>query len=305
MEAQGDSIIVDVNQAGGRLDALLATLCPTISRSQWKGLILDGAVWVNGGVSKPNQKIKVGDALRWTLPELDDGDPLAEDIPIDVLYEDDAVLVLNKPAGLVVHPAAGNKKGTLVNGLLFHDATFQLVERAGIVHRLDKDTSGVMVVAKTPSAFSELQRQFKARETQKEYLALVWGAPPPEGRIETQIGRHPVHRKKMAVLREGGRQAISHYRVLEQFEHVALVRVQIATGRTHQIRVHMTHLGHPVVGDSVYCRARKLRFLAPVERQMLHAAQLEFLHPSTKEPCAFEAPLWDDMQALLDQLRGQ
>ncbi|NNJ69926.1 MAG: RluA family pseudouridine synthase, partial [Kiritimatiellales bacterium] len=221
-----------------------------------------------------------------------------------ILFEDDAVLVLNKPPGLVVHPAAGNESGTLVNALLFHDAAFQEVERAGIVHRLDKDTSGVMVVAKSAAAQAALQQQFKDRDTEKEYLALVWGTPPPEGRIETLLGRHPVHRKKQAVLSEGGREAISTYRTLEVFDEVALVAVKIETGRTHQIRVHMAHIGHPVAGDALYGRARKHHLPQTPKRQMLHAAKLSFNHPASGKRLSFEAPLFDDMRQLLEQLRN-
>ena len=213
--------------------------------------------------------------------------------------------MLNKPPGLVVHPAAGNASGTLVNALLFHDPAFGAVERAGIVHRLDKDTSGVMVVAKSEAAMAELQRQFKARETEKEYVALVWGTPPPRSRIETQIGRHPAHRQKMAVLKEGGRNAVSNYELLEQFAETAWVRIRIETGRTHQIRVHMAHLGHPVVGDAVYGRARNRPLPVKPGRQMLHAARLAFNHPASGKRLSFEAPLFDDMRRLLDSLRDE
>ena len=177
-------------------------------------------------------------------------------------------------------------------------------ECAGVVHRLDKDTSGVMVVAKSEAAMAGLQRQFKARETEKEYLALVWGAPPAGGRIETLMGRHPVHRKKMAVLKgEEGREAVSSYETLERFAEVSLVRVRIETGRTHQIRVHMAHLGHPVVGDLLYGRARKHRLPLDPQRQMLHAVRLAFNHPATGKRLSFEAPLFDDMRRLLELLR--
>ena len=190
-----------------------------------------------------------------------------------------------------------------MNALLFHDPAFLKVERAGIVHRLDKDTSGVMVVAKSDAALAELQRQFKERETEKEYLAVVWGHPPSNGRIETLIGRHPAHRQKMSVLKEGGRNAISNFHVVEQFEDVALVKVDIETGRTHQIRVHLTHLGHPVAGDSLYGRARQKKLPETPDRQMLHAARLTFTHPGTMKRLSFEAPLFNDMQQLLVRLR--
>ena len=297
--------LLSVEAGGGRLDVFLAMAVPEVSRSHWKNLIQDGRVTVNGASSKPNHKLKTGDAVGWLLPEKESSEPQPEDIPLHILFEDATVLVLNKTPGLVVHPAVGNESGTLVNALLFHDLVFQAVERAGIVHRLDKDTSGVMVVAKTETAMAELQRQFKARETKKEYWALVWGAPPPNGRIETLIGRHPKHRQKMAVLLEGGREAITNFKTLESFPDVALLQVGIETGRTHQIRVHMTHLGHPVLGDAVYGRTRKNKLPMTVERQMLHAAKLQFTHPDTGKRLSFEAPLFDDMRCLLDALRNE
>ncbi|MCF7818557.1 MAG: RluA family pseudouridine synthase [Kiritimatiellales bacterium] len=304
MNDSNQSISVEASQRGQRLDVFLSAAVPAVSRSQWKALITDGLVQVNGASSKPNQKLQAGDAICWSIPAAAPSEAQAEDIPLDVLFEDDAVLVLNKPAGLVVHPAAGNASGTLVNALLFHDPVFQTLERAGIVHRLDKDTSGVMVVAKSAAALAELRRQFKARETSKEYLALVWGAPPLRSRIETQIGRHPVHRKKMAVLKEGGREAVSNVQVLEKFGETTLVQVKIETGRTHQIRVHMAHLGHPIIGDSVYGRSRQNKLPVRPERQMLHAAKLEFSHPSTGKRLSFEAPLANDMRLLLERLQN-
>jgi len=302
---KSEQIAVDAEHKGLRLDALLAEQVAEVSRSQWKTLIQDGRVVVNGEGCKPNHKVKAGDVVEWSIPEEKPAETLPEEIPLDILFEDDAVLVLNKPPGLVVHPAAGNESGTLVNALVFHDPVFQAIERAGIVHRLDKDTSGVMVVAKSEKAMVELQRQFKARETEKEYLALVWGDPPAHGRVETRIGRHPVHRQKMAVLKEDGREAVSNYEMQERFAEVSLVRVKIETGRTHQIRVHMAHLGHPIVGDTVYGRARKHHLPVKPERQMLHAARLAFTHPASGKRLSFEAPLFDDMCRLLDCLREE
>ncbi len=303
MSESNQSLSVDTG--GQRLDVFLAGAVPEVSRSHWKTLIQEGLVTVNGTPCKPNHKLRAGDEVCWSLPEEVPREPQPEDIPIDILCEDDAVLVLNKPPGLVVHPAVGNESGTLVNALLFHDPLFRNLERAGIVHRLDKDTSGVMVVAKSEAAMAELQRQFKARETKKEYLALVWGHPPPSGRIETLIGRHPKHRQKMAVLEEGGREAVSNFQTLEQFAEVSLVQVGIETGRTHQIRVHLAHLGHSVVGDAGYGRARKNKLPLTPDRQMLHAARLEFVHPTTGKRLSFEAPLFDDMRHLLELLRNE
>ncbi len=302
MNESNQSLSADVG--GQRLDVFLAAALPELSRSGWKGLILDRRVTVNDSVCKPNYKLRAGDVVEWAIPEAAPSEPQPEEIPLDILFEDAEALVLSKPPGLVVHPAVGNESGTLLNALLFHDPVFQSLERAGIVHRLDKDTSGVMVVAKTEKAMAELKRQFKARETEKEYLALLWGSPPPSGRIETLIGRHSKHRKKMAVLKEGGREAISNFQTLERFAGTSLVQVGIETGRTHQIRVHMAHLGHPVVGDSVYGRARKNKLPLEVQRQMLHAAKLEFTHPNTGKRLSFEAPLFDDMRLLLEFLRN-
>ena len=296
---------LSVEAGGQRLDVFLAAAVPEVSRSHWKGLIQTEAVQVNGAFCKPNHTLRPGDEVCWSIPEAVPTEPQPEEIPLDILFEDAAVLVLNKPPGLVVHPAPGNESGTLVNALLFHNPVFKSVERAGIVHRLDKDTSGVLVVAKSDASMTELQRQFKARETEKEYLALVWGHPPPSGRIETLIGRHPKHRKKMAVLAEGGREAVSNFQTLEKFDETSLVQVRIETGRTHQIRVHLTHLGHPVVGDAVYGRARKNRLPRVPERQMLHAAKLGFTHPATGKRLSFEASLFDDMRRLLELLREE
>jgi 23S rRNA pseudouridine1911/1915/1917 synthase len=299
-----EQLIVEEGQDPVRLDSFLAERVPEISRSHWKTLIQSGHVMLNGAASKPNHKLRPGDVIDWTVPAEAPAETMPEDIPLNVLYEDAEVLVLNKPPGLVVHPAAGNETGTLVNALLFHDPVFAALDRAGIVHRLDKDTSGVMVVAKSDAAVEELKRQFKARETQKEYLALVWGAPPPTGCIETLMGRHPVQRKKMAVLSQDGREAVSNYETLERFDEVSLVRVVIETGRTHQIRVHLAHIGHPIVGDAMYGRSRRHTLPEKPSRQMLHAAQLAFNHPDTGKRLSFEAPLFEDISWLLEQLRG-
>jgi 23S rRNA pseudouridine1911/1915/1917 synthase len=297
------SLCVSEVQRGIRLDQFLSAQSDRLSRSGWKALILSGGVKVNGAVAKPNYKVKAGEEVSWMIADAEESAAVvAEPIDFAVLYEDESLLVLNKPAGLVVHPGAGVTHGTLVSGLLYHGPEFGHVERAGIVHRLDRETSGVMVVAKTGEAMRELQRQFKARETEKEYLAVVWGEPRLSGRIETLIGRHRVQRQKMAVLREGGREAITNYWRDEQFSSCALMRIRIETGRTHQIRVHMAHLGHPVVGDLVYGRARKAPFHLPT-RQMLHAQRLSIVHPNSGKRLSFEAPLFEDMQTFLETLR--
>ncbi|MDF7826314.1 RluA family pseudouridine synthase [Pontiellaceae bacterium B12227] len=298
------SLSVDSTAAKKRLDAFLAAEVEKISRSQWKTLIEKGLVQLNGAAVKPNAKLKSGDEISWTIPNRAPLTAIPEDLPLQILYEDESVIVLNKAPGMVVHPAVGNPSGTMLHGLLFHDPVFLALERAGIVHRLDKDTSGVIVVAKSEKAIRELQRQFKARETEKEYLALVWGEPPKSGRIETLLGRHPVHRKKQAVLKEDGRDAITNFQCLEQFPACALMQVKIETGRTHQIRVHMQHIRHPIVGDTVYGRSHKGRLPEEPGRQMLHAAKLSFTHPETGKRLSFEAPLFEDMSSLLERLRN-
>lgn len=291
--------------SGIRLDAWLAEEVPEHSRARWQALIKEGRVTVDSEVVKPNYKLREGERVEWSIPAPVDAAPQPEDIPLDILFEDRHMIVINKPAGLVVHPAAGNESGTLVNALLHHCTDLAGIggeKRPGIIHRLDKDTSGVIVVAKNESAMTELARQFKERETDKEYLAIVREVPfPPRGTVETTIGRHPIHRKKMAVNVRNGREAVSHYETEEAFAEAALMRVKIETGRTHQIRVHMAHIKHPVLGDSVYGRA----FHIKASRQMLHAAKLSVLHPDSGERMTFDAPLPDDMQAMLAQLRGK
>jgi len=284
----------------------LAETVPEHSRSRWQTLIKEGRVTVNGAPCKANLKIHAGDRVKWSVPDPAPAVPQAEAISLNVLYEDKHMIVINKPAGLVVHPAVGNETGTLVNALLHHCTDLTGIGgeiRPGIVHRLDKDTSGVMVVAKNEAAMMDLSRQFKERDTEKEYLTIVWGVPyGKRGTVETTIGRHPIHRKKMAANVRNGREAVSHFEVQEALGEAALVRVKIETGRTHQIRVHMTHIKHPVIGDSVYGRGRASTIKAV--RQMLHAAKLSLNHPKTGKRMTFEAPLPEDMEALLKQLRS-
>ncbi len=298
---------------GKRLDAWLAQLEPAISRVRWQELIKDGVVQVNGKSVKPNQKLITGAVITYEIPEEEEIlEPEPENIPLDVLYEDDEILVINKQAGLVVHPAPGNESGTLVNALLYHCGDelerFGDEQRPGIVHRLDKDTSGTMVIAKTEEAYLDLVDQFKERDTHKEYIGIVWGTPRPRnGTVETNIARSDKDRKKMAVYEldgEHGKYAITHYRVEEQFTDCALMRFHIETGRTHQIRVHSAHIKHPIVGDSVYARPRTTKLPAPFPRQMLHAQYLVINHPETGEELTFEAPIPDDFQTLLDALRA-
>ena len=288
-------LVFTLDRRAPRLDAWLAAAHPEISRSRWKQLIEAGRVFLNGApVLKANTALASGTEIRCVLPEPEPVGLVATDIPLAILYEDSDLIVLNKPAGLVVHPAPGHAADTLVNALLHHCADLQGIGgelRPGIVHRLDKDTSGVLVVAKNEASVAALVAQFSAHSVQKEYLALVWGAPKKSsGTVALPVGRHPVHRQKMAVT-EKGRAAVTHYEVLAAGPLASLLRVRIETGRTHQIRVHLAHLGHPVVGDTTYGRARHgLPDGLNIPRQMLHAHVLQIAHPRDGRPLAFTAP---------------
>ena len=305
-----DPLVFTLDRRAPRLDSWLAAAHPAISRSRWKQLIETGRVLLNGApVLKPNAALAPGDVLACTLPDPEPVGLVPADIPLDVLYEDADLIVLNKPAGLVVHPAPGHAADTLVNALLHHCADLQGIGgelRPGIVHRLDKDTSGVLVVAKNEAAVAGLVAQFSSHAVRKEYLALAWGAlKKPSGVVDLPIGRHPVHRQKMAVT-EKGRAALTRYEVLAAGPLAALLRVRIETGRTHQIRVHLAHLGHPVVGDATYGRARHgLPADLQIPRQMLHAHVLEIAHPRTGRPLVFTAPPPPDFLAAQKILVGE
>ncbi len=297
------------NDIGLRLDVWLSRCVPQLSRSRIQQLIEDGCVTLAGGAAAASRKIIAGQTAQVEIPPPRPATPMAEDLPIHILYEDRDLIVINKPAGLVVHPAAGHPTGTLVNALLHHCEDLQGIGgelRPGIVHRLDKDTSGCMVAAKNEPAMNALVEQFKAGTVRKEYAAVVYGVPRVKAqRIETLIGRSGQDRKKMSSAPAHGRKAVTHYTVEEVFQGFARIRVIIETGRTHQIRVHMAHIGHPVVADAQYA-GRHLRqaLPIPVPRQMLHAHTLSFQHPSTGRSRQFEAPIPDDMAALLDALRA-
>ena len=290
-----DPLTFTLDRRAPRLDAWLAAAHPALSRSRWKQLIEAGAVALNGApVLKANAALAAGDELRCVLPDPEPVGLVPADIPLAVLHEDADLIVLDKPAGLVVHPAPGHAADTLVNALLHRCADLQGIGgelRPGIVHRLDKDTSGVLVVAKNEPTHAALVAQFAAHSIRKEYLALAWGTPKKRsGTVELPVGRHPVHRQKMAVT-EKGRPAVTHYEVLAVGPLASLLRVRIETGRTHQIRVHLAHLGHPVVGDVVYGRARHgLPADLKIPRQMLHAHVLEIVHPRTGRPLVCTAP---------------
>jgi 23S rRNA pseudouridine1911/1915/1917 synthase len=304
---------VAASEAGARLDAYLAARINDWSRARIQRLIEDGDVLVGGRTAKPSYKLRAGDEIEVELTPTSSDRFAPEDILIEVIYEDDDIVVVNKPAGLVVHPAAGIPSGTLANALAFH---FQKLStragqvRPGIVHRLDRDTSGLIVVAKTEAAHENLSDQFRAREVFKSYVALVHGRVKEEsGSIEQPIARDPRNRTRMGVV-GAGRPALSLYRVRRRFERFTLLDVEIKTGRTHQIRVHLQWLKHPVVGDATYGDGRdktvtdvKLRSrIASLNRQFLHAEQLGFRHPRTGEALRFQAPLPDDLAKLLDDL---
>lgn len=321
------SFVMTAAQAGERLDRALAGLCADLSRSRLQSLIAGGRVCVNGAAAAASSlRLKAGDAVTIAVPPPAPALPKAENIPLAIVYEDAHLLVLNKQAGLVVHPGAGNPSGTLVNALLHHCAR-QLsgiggVMRPGIVHRLDKDTSGLMVVAKDNTAHQGLAAQLEDRSLSRQYQALVFKTPfPPHATIDRPIGRHPSHRLKMAVMRAGpshspgGRRAVTHYRTEKSWgQALALMRCRLETGRTHQIRVHMQALGHPLIGDPLYgpqataLRAALERENVSLEvtesiltfpRQALHACKIRFIHPVSGQDLEFEAPMPEDMQTLL------
>jgi len=306
-------------EAGTRLDSFLAARIGTLSRSRVKALILEGHVTRSGAVTKdPSESVQPGATYRLAPPAPEPATPQAEDIGLDILYEDEHLLVLNKPAGMVVHPAPGNPDGTLVNALIAHcgDSLTGIggEKRPGIVHRLDKDTSGVMVVAKTDLAHARLSAAFATRDLEREYKAICWGVPAASsGTIEGDIGRDPRDRKRMAVVNRHGKHALTNYRVLRVFGQAAtLLACRLATGRTHQIRVHLAHIGHPLIGDPVYLKRRPAaakylgepaRGLAlDFPRQALHAETLGFNHPISGEALRFTVPPPVDFLTLEDAL---
>lgn len=298
---------------GVRLDAFLAE-DPALSRSAAARLIEDGAVLVNGRTERRSYLLREGDVVAVTLPEPVADEALPEDIPLSVVYEDEDIIVIDKPKGMVVHPAPGNPTGTLVNALLHHChgslSGIGGVERPGIVHRIDKETSGLLVAAKNDAAHRALAAALEVHDVRREYRALVTGGfSTDEGTVDLPIGRHPVDRKRMAVLREGqgrSREAITHYRVLERFGGITYLALELETGRTHQIRVHMSHLSHPLLGDTVYGGGRtpfERRHAALLAGQCLHAAALTLPHPRTGEVLRFESPLPEEFTRLLTILR--
>ncbi len=296
---------------GQRLDQALSTLLPDYSRSRLQTWIKEGHVKLNGAAVLPKHVVWMGDEVDVeTQLEAQEIAFRPEDIALDIVYEDDALLVINKPPGLVVHPGSGNWQGTMLNALLHHAPKLACIPRAGIVHRLDKDTSGLLVVAKTLIAQTDLVRQLQARTVKREYLAVVQGAPQAQGSVDAPIGRHPTQRVKMAVV-SSGKTAVTHFTLLEHFVQYSLVCCQLETGRTHQIRVHMQHLGFPLLGDPVY-GGRGIAVSAPLReaiknfgRQALHAARLGLIHPDSGEQMEWEVDFPPDMAELLDLLRNE
>ncbi len=302
---------VEPEQAGQRLDQVLAQLFPDYSRSRLQQWVKEERVKVDGQGRRPRDKLQGGEQieLEARLEEQVECNPQA--IPLDLLFEDEQLLVINKPAGLVVHPAVGNRDGTLQNALLNHDPNLIQLPRAGIVHRLDKETSGLLVVARTPMAHKALVEQLQAREVKREYRAIVRGELVAGGTVDAPIGRHPVQRVKQAVV-PGGKAAVTHYRILERFAHHSYLRVNLETGRTHQIRVHMAHIRHALVGDPLYGGRLQIPAGASPEmqnalrrfrRQALHARRLGLTHPASGEWQEWEVAVPQDMAGLLEVLR--
>ena len=316
-ELKKHEVAVDSASAGVRLDRVLASALPELSRMRVKALIQAGLVSRDGAtISEPSNRVKPGETYAVVVPPAADPTPEGQQIPLHIVYEDDDLIVLDKPAGLVVHPAPGNPDRTLVNALIHHCGESLSgiggVRRPGIVHRLDKDTSGLMVAAKSDHAHQSLARQFAERSIERAYVAVVWGVPQPlAGEIDAPIGRNPHNRRKMAVVQRDGKRALTRYRVQRRLAaNATIVGCRLATGRTHQIRVHLAHIGTPVVGDRLYGRARQAAGASPqaqaiiraFERQALHAELLGFLHPGTGNAVRFESELPVEMKELIGVL---
>jgi 23S rRNA pseudouridine1911/1915/1917 synthase len=312
VEFRTHELTLTLDQVGLRLDQALARALPQYSRARLQGWIEAGAVKVDGQVPRPRDKVQGGELVRIQAQLEPETRVLAEDLPVDVVYKDRGIFIINKPAGLVVHPGAGNANRTLQNALLALDSKLALVPRAGLVHRLDKDTSGLMVVARTPEAHSALVEAISERTVERAYLAIVVGVMTGGGTVDEPIGRHRTQRTRMAV-RADGREAVTHYRVLKRFRGHTLVRAELETGRTHQIRVHLGHIGFPLVGDPVYGTRRRIpkgagaqliEALDAFKRQALHATRLALEHPLTGKTLEWESPVPPDMDALLKTLEA-
>lgn len=289
-----------------RIDKCICTYMDSLSRSYIQKIIKDGNVYVNDLSVKANYKVKVDDKVRFIIPDNVEPDIPAQDIPLDIIYEDADVLIVNKPKNMVVHPAPGHYEGTIVNAVMFHckDALSGIngVMRPGIVHRIDKDTTGSLIICKNDEAHNYIAAQLKEHSINRRYRAIVWGRiENDEGVIDAPIGRHPTDRKKMAINERNGKRAVTHYRVLERFDKFTYIECRLETGRTHQIRVHMASIGHPLLGDEVYSNAKSP---FKVNGQTLHAMVLGFEHPSTKKYMEFEAPLPEYFEDILRKLRS-
>ncbi|WP_027629067.1 RluA family pseudouridine synthase [Ruminiclostridium cellobioparum] len=298
-------IILECDENSARIDAWLAGKLEEYSRSYIQKLCQDGHITVDGVGVKSNYKLKTGERITALIPEAEVLQVTAEEIPLDIVYEDEHIIVINKPKGMVVHPAAGNYTGTLVNALMKHCgeslSDINGIIRPGIVHRIDKDTSGLLVVAKNNHAHEFLSKKLKTHDIKREYIALVEGIIyESTGKIDAPIGRHPVERKKMSVNVKSGRNAVTHFKVLERFPAATYLELKLETGRTHQIRVHMAYINHPVIGDEVYGR-KKQRF--DTRGQVLHARRLTLEHPATGELMEFEAPVPDYFTRLIQELK--
>ena len=304
-------LAIEEQFSGYRLDQALSQMMPDYSRSRIQDWIKSGFITLNDKIVKPREKVYLGDRLNLDIPETTKTFDSPEPIEFDVLYEDEHLFVINKPAGLVVHPAAGHQTGTLVNGLLFREPRLEQLPRAGIVHRLDKDTSGVMVVARSLQAHGALVEALQLREVKREYLAIARGVITAGRTVDEPVGRHPVDRKRMSI-QQSGKHAVTHFTVAERYRHHTLIDVQLETGRTHQIRVHMAHIRYPLLGDPVYggrfslpagVSAELEQALRGFKRQALHARRLSFEHPLSGDALSFEAVIPDDMQNMIEVLK--
>ncbi len=303
-----NEVIIDIvpEMEDERIDKCICNYMDSLSRSYIQKIIKDGNVYVNDMPVKANYKVRVDDKVRFIIPDNVEPDIPAQDIPLDIIYEDSDVLIVNKPKDMVVHPAPGHYEGTIVNAVMYHckDALSGIngVMRPGIVHRIDKDTTGSLIICKNDEAHNHIAAQLKEHSINRRYRAIVWGRiKDDEGVVDAPIGRHPNDRKKMAINERNGKRAVTHYRVLERFDKFTYIECRLETGRTHQIRVHMASIGHPLLGDEIYSNAKSPY---KVEGQTLHAMVLGFAHPSTKEYMEFEAPLPEYFEEILRKLRN-
>ena len=306
---QIDTVIPE-EMSGKRLDQALAKLLPEHSRARLQGWIRDGYVLIDKKIMRPRDKIQGGEQVEIQAEIEVQVSASPENIPLEIIFEDEYLIIINKPAGLIVHPGAGNPQHTLMNALLHHDQKLDQIPRAGIVHRLDKDTSGLLVIARTPQSHTSLVKQLQTRDMHREYVTIVSGVMTAGGTIDQPIGRHPKHRTRMAIVKNG-RTAITHYRIIRKYRHHTQLQVNLETGRTHQIRVHMTWYHHPIIGDPVYGAKKQLvkgmdsnlaNIVTAFPRQALHARAIQLLHPHSDELMTWEAPIPEDITELIDSL---